>query len=222
MNIAVIGKGKTGGEVVKLTPASQMIGPFGRSNPPTIEALEKADVGIVFVPGDAFLELLPLLLKTKLPLLIGATGMELPKDLNSTLKKNQTAWMMASNFSVGVQTLHQLVKKLNQLKPHLPAFKAVLTDIHHIHKKDSPSGTAKSIQSWCNFPVEIDARREGDVVGIHGLSLDFAQENLTLTHTAHSRELFAQGALSLCESWQKMPLGFGLFTIENYYDSFEF
>lgn len=219
MKIAVIGKGKTGGELLGLIPKDSLLGPYSRSNPINIEELNQADVGIAFITGPVFLELIPTLLKTKTPLLIGATGVEVPKELDQQLKEAQTSWMIASNFSAGIQLFRQLIKRINSLKATLPGFEASLLDIHHIHKLDSPSGTAKSLAKWSDFEVNITDKREGDVVGIHELTLNFPQETLSIKHDAKNRALFAQGALNLCPGWAKMPLGHGLFYIEDYYDS---
>lgn len=221
MKVAVIGKGKTGGHLLKLLPAHELVGPFGKTLPPTPANLAAADVGIVFVPGDAFLDLLPTLLETKKPLVIGATGMEWPRDLDQKLKDRQLAWVHATNFSLGVQLFRQLIKTVNRMKQSLPGFEATLLDIHHIHKKDAPSGTAKSLAAYGDFPVEIEARREGDVVGFHELSLTFPQETVKISHNAHDRALFAQGALDVAKLWINKPLGNGLFPLETLMDHLE-
>jgi 4-hydroxy-tetrahydrodipicolinate reductase len=221
MKIAVIGKGKTGGHLLPLIPTADCIGPFGKSNPPTPENLQPADVGVVFVPGDAFLELLPLLLESKKPMVIGATGMEWPKDLDQELTKRGSAWVHATNFSLGVQLFRQLIKTANRLQSSLPHFTAALLDIHHTKKLDAPSGTAKSLAAWSDFPVEISARREGDVVGFHELTLTFPQETIKISHNAHDRALFAQGALDVAKLWIKKPLGDGLHPLEHLMDHLE-
>ena len=167
MKIAVIGKGKTGGHLLDLIDSNDCIGPFGKSNPPNPQNLSLSDIGIIFVPGEAFLEMLPTLLESKKPMVIGATGMEWPKDLDAELKKRNLAWVHATNFSLGVQLFRQLIKTINRMQKSIPSFQAELLDIHHVHKKDAPSGTAKSLAAWSDFKVEIEAKREGDVVGFH-------------------------------------------------------
>lgn len=221
MKVAVIGSGKTGGHVLKLHPAAQIIGPFGRSNPVTAEKLAAADVGILFVPGEAFLEMIPELIKSKKPMVVGATGMEMPKDLDQKLKDVGIAWVHATNFSIGIQLFRQLIKTVNKLQSSLPGFKAELLDIHHTKKLDAPSGTAKSLAKWSEFPVEIFARREGDVVGFHEMTLTFPQETIRISHNAHDRALFAQGALDIAKLWINKPLGAGLFPLEALMDHLE-
>ena len=221
MKVAVIGAGKTGGHLLSLVGKSNIVGPFGRSNPVTPEKISSADVGIVFVPGEAFLEMIPILLECKKPLVIGATGMEWPAGLDAELKSRGLAWVHATNFSLGVQLFRQLVKTINRLKSSLPAFQAGLLDLHHTKKLDAPSGTAKSLAKWSDFPVEIEARREGDVVGFHELTLTFPQETIKISHNAHDRALFAQGALDIAKLWINKPLENGLHPLESLMDHLE-
>lgn len=221
MKVAVIGRGKTGGHLLQLLAPEAIVGPFGRSQPVTAEKLQAADVGIVFVPGDAFLEMLPELLKSKKPLVVGATGMEWPADLDQKLKAQGVAWVHATNFSLGVQLFRQLIKTVNKLQKSLPSFRAELLDVHHTKKLDAPSGTAKSLAAWSEFPVEISARREGDVVGYHELTLTFPQETVKISHNAHDRALFAQGALDVARILLKNPLGAGLHPLEKLMDHLE-
>lgn len=221
MKVAVIGSGKTGGHVLKLHPTSDVVGPFGRSNPVTAEKLQAADVGIIFVPGEAFLEMIPELIKSKKPMVVGATGMELPNDLHQKLQDAGVAWVHATNFSLGVQLFRQLIKTVNKLQKSLPAFSATLLDIHHTKKLDAPSGTAKSLAKWSDYPVDIVAKREGDVVGFHEMTLTFPQETIKISHNAHDRALFAQGALDIAQLWTKLPLGPGLFPLEALMDHLE-
>lgn len=221
MKIAVIGSGKTGGHVLNLISKTDVVGPFVRSNPLSPEKLAAADVGIIFVPGDAFLEMIPALLESKKPMVIGATGMEWPAGLDAELKKRGLAWVHATNFSLGVQLFRQLLKTVNKLQKSLPSFTAELMDIHHTKKLDAPSGTAKSLAKWSEFPVHIEAKREGDVVGFHEMTLTFPQETVKISHNAHDRALFAQGALDVAKLWIKKPLGDGLHPLENLMDHLE-
>jgi 4-hydroxy-tetrahydrodipicolinate reductase len=221
MKVAVIGSGKTGGHVLKLLPASQVVGPFGRSNVVSAEKLAAADIGVIFVPGEAFLEMIPELIKSKKPMVVGATGMELPTGLHQDLQAAGVAWVHATNFSLGVQLFRQLIKTVNKLQKSLPSFQAELLDVHHTKKLDAPSGTAKSLAKWSDFPVDIEARREGDVVGFHELTLTFPQEAVKISHNAIERALFAQGALDIANLWIKKPLGPGLFPLEALMDHLE-
>jgi 4-hydroxy-tetrahydrodipicolinate reductase len=78
-----------------------------------------------------------------------------------------------------------------------------ITEIHHIHKKDAPSGTAMSLQKILEEAagerVEITSEREGELTGIHTLELNSAGDRLVLTHEAKSRRTFAEGAVVAAE-----------------------
>jgi 4-hydroxy-tetrahydrodipicolinate reductase len=221
MKVAVIGSGKTGGHLLKLIAQKNVIGPFGKNRLVTVDELNNADVGIVFIPGEAFLDLIPTFLQSKTPLVIGATGFEWPKDLDQKLKEKNLFWVHATNFSMGIQLFRQIIKTINRFQKTLPSFSSELLDIHHVHKLDAPSGTAKSLASWCEFETPIEAKREGDVVGFHELTINFPQEVLKISHNATDRSLFAQGAINVAQNWIKNPLGAGLHQLETLMDYLE-
>jgi 4-hydroxy-tetrahydrodipicolinate reductase len=78
-------------------------------------------------------------------------------------------------------------------------FDIKVDETHHVHKKDSPSGTAKMIarviKEASGKEVPIEAFREGEVIGNHGIVFDGEFENLEIRHDAKSRDVFAAGAL---------------------------
>jgi 4-hydroxy-tetrahydrodipicolinate reductase len=212
MKIALIGKGKTGGTILSLVAKENIIGPFDRSHPLDVEKINQADVAIVFIPGEELKKIFSLLLKIKIPLIIGSTGMNFSEDERNQLITHQSRWVWGTNFSLGVYLFLKLIKTINTYQKILPPFNAELSDIHHIHKKDSPSGTALSLKQTAHFDLTIHSKRTGDVVGDHSLELNFPQEKLTILHQAINRELFAEGALkvaTLCFE-NKPPIGLTL------------
>ena len=74
-----------------------------------------------------------------------------------------------------------------------PVFK--IHEVHHIHKKDAPSGTALSWKEWLAKDAEVTSAREGDINGIHELTVTTETEEITLKHNALDRSLFAEGAI---------------------------
>lgn len=66
---------------------------------------------------------------------------------------------------------------------------------HHIHKKDAPSGTAKTLASYLKRPIEIESVREGEIIGEHEIILESEYERMIVMHTAKDRAIFAAGAL---------------------------
>jgi len=86
---------------------------------------------------------------------------------------------------------------------------------HHRQKKDAPSGTAKrladvlaSARKQPSTLIPVHAVRAGDIVGDHTVIFAGPSERLELTHRAHSREVFAQGALKAARFVVRKPPGF--------------
>jgi 4-hydroxy-tetrahydrodipicolinate reductase len=208
MKIALLGKGKTGSKVLELYPQNIVV--FDQSNKPTFEKLKSCDVVISFLPGEAFKNLIPLLLETKLPVVTGSTGFEWPSNFHETLKSNNLCWIYGTNFSLGVVVVKQLIEKINQLTHLLGDVNLSIHEVHHTKKLDAPSGTALSMKSWLKGDPLMTHERTGDVVGIHTLKLETSSEIISLTHEAKDRKLFAQGALWAAEHLMKQSITPGL------------
>jgi len=194
MNISVIGTGKTGGRVVELL-GNDLGETFDENNPPTVEKLKRSDAVIIFVPGDAVPDIIDIVIESGIPAAWGSTGYEWPKDLHDKVKGYDTKWILASNFSLGMNLIRKSIEKISAGSEILknPEFK--IHEVHHVHKKDAPSGTALSWKEWLNKEAEITSDREGDVKGIHELTLKTSTEEITLRHKALNRALFAEGAI---------------------------
>lgn len=193
MKIALLGKGKTGSKVLELFHGQVEV--FDSTNKPTYEKLIMSDVIVSFLPGEAFVSLIPLLLETKKPVVTGSTGFKWPENFDQTLREKNTAWIHATNFSLGVVVLKQLIERLHMVD-HLFREKTLsIHEVHHTKKLDAPSGTALSMKEWLNEPCEITSERTGDVVGLHTLTLETKGERIRLEHEAKDRMLFAEGAL---------------------------
>ncbi|WP_421774189.1 4-hydroxy-tetrahydrodipicolinate reductase [Gracilimonas sp.] len=194
MKIAVIGTGKTGGEVVELL-GDELSEAFDSNNPPTVEKLQKADAVIIFVPGDAVPDVMDTVIEAGIPAAWGSTGFTWPDDVEERVKAKNAKWILASNFSLGMNIIRKSIQAIsagsNILKD--PEFK--IHEVHHVHKKDAPSGTALSWKEWLDKEAEVTSAREGDVKGIHELTLKTETEEITLKHKALDRALFAEGAI---------------------------
>jgi 4-hydroxy-tetrahydrodipicolinate reductase len=193
MKIALLGKGKTGSKILELR--SEGIEVFDQTNRPDFEKLTRNNVIISFLPGEAFKSLIPLLLETKLPVICGSTGFEWPENFDQTLKENKLKWIYATNFSLGVVVLKQLIERMNQVAHLFNEKNFSIHEVHHTKKLDAPSGTALSMKSWLNAEPDMTYERTGDVIGLHTLTLETPSEIIRLSHEAKNRQLFAQGAL---------------------------
>lgn len=190
---AVIGTGKTGGAVADQLGDSAI--PFDENNKPTPEKLSDTDVAIIFVPGEAAEEIVEILLETKIPAVWGTTGYPWPQELPDRVKLKGNRWVIGSNFSLGMNLVRKSINLIGKGSELLDDPQFHIHEIHHVHKKDAPSGTALSWREWLGKEANISSDRQGDVKGIHNLHLKTAGESIYLKHEAHSRSIFADGAI---------------------------
>lgn len=193
ISYSVIGTGKTGGAVVDFLGDSAVT--FNSDNPATADALRETDIAIIFVPGTAAAEVSETVLEAGIPAIWGTTGYQWPENLSEIVKDAEARWVLGSNFSLGMNLVRKALNILGKGSDLLaePAFH--IHEVHHKHKQDAPSGTALSWQEWLGKEANISSDRQGDVKGIHNLHIKTAMESIRLEHEAHSRSLFAEGAV---------------------------
>lgn len=199
MKLAVIGTGKTGGEVVKLLGPERISNTFDIDNSPTVEKLKRADAVIIFVPGSAVDEIIEMVLESRTPAVWGSTGYEWANDLDQRLKEISAKWIRASNFSLGMNVVRRAIRAIAEGSKILNNPEYRIHEVHHIHKKDAPSGTAISWKEWLGKDADITSEREGDIKGIHELTVSTPMESIYLKHKAHDRAVFAEGAIWAAE-----------------------
>ena len=130
---------------------------------------------------------------------VGTTGWnDIKADVRRTFEEAGTPLIYASNFSLGVNALFAAALKASALLRGA-GYTPSIEEIHHIHKLDAPSGTALTLgtlveEALGEKPV-ISSVREGEVPGIHTLTLKSDCDELTLRHEAFSREGLAKGAV---------------------------
>ncbi|MFH1767918.1 MAG: 4-hydroxy-tetrahydrodipicolinate reductase [Candidatus Omnitrophota bacterium] len=154
---------------------------------------------IEFSTPQATLEHLSFAVKFKKSLVIGTTGF----NQDELIKINQAASLipivLSPNMSVGVNVLFRITREAAKiLKDHA----IYLEEAHHIHKKDAPSGTAKKIAQILReegFSINEDdivPIREGEIVGDHSVMFKSNLDELEISHSAKTRDIFAKGALT--------------------------
>ena len=118
--------------------------------------------------------------------------------------------MWSSNYSIGVNILFALNKQLAKFMEAYPEYTPHMTEVHHIHKLDAPSGTAKTLQEAIGDDrlaiKDIESIREGEVAGIHTVIWDSEIDTISISHSAKSRKGFALGAVIAAE-WMKGKTG---------------
>jgi len=125
-----------------------------------------------------------------LPVIIGTTGefSEQCKKLIDEYAKNNVVFRI-SNFSNGIPIILNMLKNIKSND-----WNVSINETHHIHKKDKPSGTAKTIADKLNFNVnDIVSYRENEIYGIHELNLESSSEKIKIVHEAKNRDIFASG-----------------------------
>jgi len=163
-------------------------------------ALAKECVCIDFTQPAAFRQNYPFLAANFKAVVVGTTGWnDIKEDVIAEFEKHGTPMIYASNFSIGVNALFAAVEKASKvLAGH--GYTPHITETHHIHKLDAPSGTAKSlgvlVASELGVDPEITSIREGEVPGIHTVEFQSGCDRLSFTHEAFSREGFAEGAVT--------------------------
>ena len=214
MKIALLGTGKTGSKVLEIVNKKDITG-FNESNPPTIAALKKHDVAVSFLPGPAVPEYIDLLIESGLPLASGSTGFDWPKGLDKKLKAKKVAWITAPNFSLGMNLVYGMIQVLAKAPQLYDKFSFKLHEIHHIHKKDQPSGTSLSWAKALGHQVKITSERIGDTPGDHHLTLVADYEDISIRHQVKDRRVFAQGAVWAARKLHKGGIPPGLHDIQD-------
>jgi 4-hydroxy-tetrahydrodipicolinate reductase len=200
MKIAVVGIGKTGSKIRDLLAAQGIL--YGAYDVEIIEkpdVLKDADASISFIPGTGAESIIPILLASKKPVIWGGTGYTFPEDFNDKLIEMGVTWVYGSNYSLGMQIALEMIKVMGEKLNMLTNPEIKLHEIHHIHKKDAPSGTALTWEKLLGRDIDISSERIGDVVGTHQLTVSTATESIYLEHKALDRGIFADGAVYACK-----------------------
>lgn len=161
--------------------------------------LAKECVVIDFTTPDAFRANYKGIARLYKAAVIGTTGWsDIRDEVISAFESEGKTMVYASNFSIGVNAYFAAVQKVSEvLAGH--GYTPHVHEIHHIHKLDAPSGTAKSIgaiiEQTLGVKPEITADRIGEVPGTHTAEFASSVDKITFTHEAFSREGFAEGAV---------------------------
>lgn len=217
VKIALLGTGKTGSKVSEVADGHHVTG-FDEGNPPTTDKLKGFDVAISFLPGPAFESYIDLLIESRLPAAIGSTGFEWPKDTDKRLKETGLAWIASSNFALGMNLVRAMILALSKAPKLFDKYQFSIEEVHHIHKKDSPSGTALTWKKWLGHEAEVSSQREGDNPGFHKLTLSTPYEDISIDHQSKDRKIFAQGALWSAERLLKGDIPPGLHQLQEIMD----
>jgi dihydrodipicolinate reductase len=221
MKIALIGYGKMGKtiEQIAVSRGHEIVSIVDINNPEEIHSdnFKSADVAIEFtIPASAFNNYMNCF-AAGVPVVSGTTGwLDRIGEIKEKCEKEGKTFFYASNFSIGVNIFFALNKYLAKIMNNFPAYDVKMTETHHIHKLDAPSGTAITLAEgiienmdrkdrWTLETAEqpsdlpIHAIREGEVPGIHEITYESDVDYITIKHDAKSRAGFALGAVVAAE-----------------------
>lgn len=221
LNLALIGYGKMGKIIEKLaTDHGHTIALKTNTSHPLydqVSQLSDIDVAVEFTNPDIAYDNLKLLAENGTPTVCGSTGwLEKYDEITELFMSNDTPFLYASNFSVGVNIFFMVNKYLATLMENHPDYNVKIKESHHLTKKDAPSGTAVTLAeqviervsrkskwildaSQLDSDISMEARREGDVKGLHEVSYTSTIDEITIKHDAFNREGFALGAIKAAE-----------------------
>ena len=217
MKIALLGYGRMGKaiEIVAKSRGHEIVAKIDMDN--SKDMINDADVAINFSVPSAAVDNITNALNQHIPVVCGTTGWLKQKDeIEQLCSKKNGAFLYASNFSLGVNILFALNKKLAQMMEQYPQYTASLEEIHHTEKLDAPSGTAITLaegilpytsrqQSWKlaeeakKSELSISAKREPNVPGTHTVTYNSDTDMISIEHIAHNRDGFALGAVLAAE-----------------------
>jgi 4-hydroxy-tetrahydrodipicolinate reductase len=226
MKIALIGYGKMGKtlEKVALLRGHEVVLKIDVDNRSDFDRLAEVDVAIEFTRPESAVLNLEKCLVAGTPVVCGTTGWLTEFDrISSLCKLNDGGFFYASNYSIGVNIFFEINRQLAKMMDGYPMYGVSMEEIHHTQKLDAPSGTAITLAqgivenimrktSWVTNTegslsenpvtekdISILAKRIDPAPGTHVVRYDSPIDSIEITHTAHSREGFATGAVVAAE-----------------------
>ncbi|MDD5423810.1 MAG: 4-hydroxy-tetrahydrodipicolinate reductase [Candidatus Omnitrophica bacterium] len=159
----------------------------------------QTDVIIDFTVPEATMEHLDAAVRHKKAIVIGTTGFSEPQMDRIKEASAKIPVVLSPNMSIGVNLLFRLVK--DAAEKLSGDYTVRMVEAHHIHKKDSPSGTAKKLaqiikESSMREVEDIKSIREGEIVGDHKVTFEGPYDVVELSHSAKTRDIFAKGAIA--------------------------
>ncbi|WP_322969956.1 4-hydroxy-tetrahydrodipicolinate reductase [Faecalibacter sp. LW9] len=229
MKVGLIGYGKMGKAIEEILVERGHEVVLKISHTPTVEELKEVEVAIEFSRPEYAYDNLKVLLESGIQTICGTTGwLDKQGEINQMALANNTAFLYASNFSLGVNLFFELNQQLaRMMNKYRNEYNIHLEEIHHTQKLDAPSGTAITIaegiidnstyENWSMdqegpSTISIEAKRIEDVPGTHIVQYTSAVDTIEISHTAHSRKGFALGAVIAAEwIWNRK----GIYTMKD-------
>lgn len=220
MKVGLVGYGKMGQAIerIVLNRGHEISKIITIDNPEEIQEInaDNTDIVIEFTAPDAAFANIMSCLKNKVPVVSGSTGwLDHYDEVVAYCQAHRTGFFYASNYSLGVNIFFKLNEQLAKMM-NGREYNSAMVEIHHTQKVDAPSGTAitlaegiiennKNKSTWVNQStdrpeaLEIISERVDNVPGTHDITYTSEVDTIKISHVAHSREGFAQGAVLAAE-----------------------
>lgn len=206
MKLLIVGYGRMGKLVETLSPqyGFEVVGVLDIDNNADgrgLLAAPAADVAVDFTDAAAVLQNLPLLVRRRINVVVGTTGLQDHEaGLRRLVDDAGVGAVVASNFSLGANLFQAIVEQAAARFARCSDYGAWVHEAHHAAKRDAPSGTAIALQAAMKAagyarPVDMSSTRAGSIPGTHTVGFDGPSDTVTLTHTNRDRGAFARGAL---------------------------
>jgi 4-hydroxy-tetrahydrodipicolinate reductase len=208
MKLALLGYGKMGKLIEQLAPeyGSEVALKLDEYNNANFEGITAGnfrgiDAALDFSIPAAAVKNIEKTAALGVNIVVGTTGwFERLPEVKQIIERAGTGLVWSPNFSVGVNVFSRLVAEAAKLLANEPDYGAWAWEIHHITKKDAPSGTLIKLvdemkKAGYSRPIDMGSSRAGAHPGTHEIGFDSAADTITLRHSARSREGFARGAL---------------------------
>jgi 4-hydroxy-tetrahydrodipicolinate reductase len=207
MRLLLLGHGRMGRLVESLAPeyGATVAGVIDEhSGPRAIAegAFGDVDGAIDFTLADAVPKNLPQLAERKINVVIGTTGWHAQEAaMRDVAERAGIGVLVASNFSLGMNVFALAVEEASRHFARHQEFGAWIHELHHVMKKDAPSGTALTLKAGMeragyDRSIDVSSSRAGSIPGTHTVGFDGPSETIELTHTVRDRAVFARGALT--------------------------
>ena len=201
MKLYISGYGKMGKMIEKIIMSRGLeYAGWSEAVTETDPALAKKCVCIDFTTPAAFRANYRFLAENFKAVVVGTTGwMDIKDEVIAYFEKCGTPMIWATNFSVGVNVMFAVTDYMSRLLGQFGGYSPYMIEMHHCHKLDAPSGTAKTLAEIvdANMGVRTDIQsvRCGEIPGTHTIGYEGMNDRITLSHEAFSREGFAAGAV---------------------------
>ncbi|MBO5942318.1 MAG: 4-hydroxy-tetrahydrodipicolinate reductase [Bacteroidales bacterium] len=201
MKLYISGYGKMGKMIEKIIMSRGLeYAGWSEAVTETDPALAKECVCIDFTTPAAFRANYRFLAENFKAVVVGTTGwMDIKDEVITYFEKCGTPMIWATNFSVGVNVMFAVTDYMSRLLGQFGGYSPYMIEMHHCHKLDAPSGTAKTlaeiVDANMGVMTDIQSVRCGEIPGTHTIGYEGLNDRITLSHEAFSREGFAAGAV---------------------------